>query len=75
VLAVDSKLISSGVVLSSHSSRLTGFPTLSVDSQNNALNLQLTSINHGSHSRLIHVETLNAVLEQRLKPGLPLQAD
>lgn len=65
VLAIDGKVISSGVVLSSHSARLTGFPTLSVYSQNNALYLQLTSGNHGSHSRLIHVDALNAVLGQR----------
>lgn len=65
VLAIDGKLISSGVVLSSHSPRMTGFPTISVYARNDALDLQLTSSNHGKHMRLIHVERLDAVLGQR----------
>lgn len=74
VLAIDGKLISSGVVLSSHSARLTGFPTLSVYSQNNALDLQLTSGNHGRHSRVIHLDSLDAVLGQR-QSGLAVSAE
>ncbi len=61
VLAIDGKLISSGVVLSSHSARLIGFPTISVSNQNNALDLRLTSSNHESHLQLIHIDALDAV--------------
>lgn len=67
VLAIDGKLISSGVVLSARSARLTGFPTLNVYSQSNAPDLQLTSGNHGCHSRVIHLDALDAVLGQRAK--------
>lgn len=73
VLAIDGKLIRSGVVLSSHTARLTGFPTLSVYSKNNALNLQLTSGNLGGHSRLIHIDSLDAVLGQRANLAWQLQ--
>jgi hypothetical protein len=66
VLAIDGQWVSSGLVLSSYSARLTGLPTLSVIRKNKRLHLQLTSGNHGGHhgldSRLIHVEALNAVL-------------
>lgn len=65
VLAIDGKLVTSGVVLSSHSARMTGFPTISVYARNDALDLQLTSSNHGKHMRLIHVDRLDAVLGQR----------
>ncbi len=65
LLVLDGKLVSSGVLLSGHSARLTGFDTLSVYTQNHAPYLQLTSGNHGSHSRLIHVDALQAVLGQR----------
>ncbi len=76
VLAIDGTMVSSGIVLSSYSARLTGFPTISLynqnnqnnqtsqNSQNNALYLQLTSGNHGSHSKMIHVAALDAVLAQ-----------
>jgi hypothetical protein len=65
VLAIDGKLINSGVVLSSHSARLTGFPTVSMIILNDALDLQLTSSNHDKSMRLLHVDMLDAVL--RLK--------
>jgi hypothetical protein len=68
VLAIDGKWVSSGIVLSSYSARLTGLPTLSVIRKNKMLYLQLTSGNHGEHSRLIHVEALNAVLGQSTRP-------
>lgn len=68
VLAVDGKPISSGMLLSSHSARLTGFPTISIISHNNALDLQLTSGNHGNHMRLLHVDALDAVLRQKARP-------
>jgi hypothetical protein len=68
LLVLDGKLISSGVLLSGHSARLTGFDTISVYTRNNAPYLQLTSGNHGSHSRLIHVDALQAVLGQRTEP-------
>lgn len=71
VLAIDSKMISSGIVLSSHSARLTGFPTISLIDNNNTLDLQLTSSNHGSHMRLIHVDVLNAMLGQHPEPLHP----
>jgi len=64
VLAIDGKLISSGVVLSSHSARLTRFPTLSVYNRDHSLDLRLTSGNRGSQSTLIHVDALNDVLER-----------
>lgn len=68
VLAIDGKLISSGVVLSSHSARLTRFPTLSVYNRDHALDLRLTSGNRGSQSTLIHVDALNDVLGRGAKP-------
>ncbi|MGZ8984063.1 MAG: hypothetical protein ACXW11_08930 [Methylotenera sp.] len=68
VLAIDGKLIRSGIILSSHSARLTRFPTISVYNQNNTLSLQLTSGNHGSDSRPIHVDVLDNVFSQHIKP-------
>lgn len=62
VLAIDGKLISSGVVLSSHSARLTGFPSIVVYNGDHELYLQLISSNRGSHTRPIHIEALNEVL-------------
>jgi len=62
VLAIDGKLVSSGVVLSAHSARLTRLPTLSVYNHKHSLDLRLTSSNGGSHSSLIHVDVLNDVL-------------
>lgn len=65
VLAIDGKLISNGLVLSESTERLTAFPTISVYDRNNALYFQLTSGNHGSDTRLIYVDALNAVLGTR----------
>ena len=70
VLAVDGQLLSRGLVLSSHSARLTGFQTLNVYIRNDVLELQLTSGNHGSLVRVIHVDALDTVLGQPLTaPG------
>lgn len=66
LLAIDGKLVSSGMVLSEHSARLTGFPTLIVSDRNNSLTLELLSSNHGTHTRLLHVEALDAVLPQKV---------
>lgn len=71
VLAIDGKRISSGIVLSSYSARLTGFPTISVYNQNNTLKLQLTSGSYGSASRPIHVDVLDHVFGSRIKPTNP----
>jgi len=64
-LAIDGKLVSSGIVLSEHSARLTGFPTLVVINHNKTLTLELLSGNHGTHMRLLHAEALDAVLRQK----------
>ena len=71
VLAIDGKLVSSGVVLSSYSARLITFPTLSVSSQNNVLSLQLNSGHQGDRSQPNNVEALDAVLAQRPRPVNP----
>ena len=65
VLAIDGKLVSSGVVLSLYSARLITFPTLSVLSQDKAVTLQLNSGHQGNRSQPIHVDALDAVLAQR----------
>jgi hypothetical protein len=62
VLAIDGKLVTRGVMLSSHSARLTRFPTISVYEGDHTAYLRLTSGNQGEGSRLIHAEALDAVL-------------
>lgn len=57
-LAIDGRLLERGLVLSSHSARLTGFPTIGVIREGGALWLQLTSGNHGMHVRALRVEEL-----------------
>ena len=69
VLAIDGRMISAGLVLSSHSARLTGFPTLSVSNRGERLELQLASGNHGRYARPIHVELLDAVLGSIAAPS------
>lgn len=73
ILAIDNKLIASGVALSSHSERRVKSPTLSVSSQKRGLVLQLTSSFRDGHTRLIHVSSLDAVLGQRASRGCKLQ--
>ena len=63
VLAINDKLISNGVVLSSHSARLTKIPTIRVFNQSSALDFQLTSGNHSGPIQLIHIEALDAVFK------------
>lgn len=58
-LAIDGRLLERGLVLSSHSARLTGFATISVSRDGGALWLQLTSGNHGMHVRALRVEELD----------------
>ncbi len=65
VLAIDGKLISSGVVLSVHSARLINFPTIRVNKQHKILTLQLNSGNRNTDQHLIHADLLDAVLSQR----------
>ncbi len=72
VLALDGKKIS-GVVLSSHSARLTMLPTISIYTEGDALELQLTSGNHGRDMWLIHVDALDAVLGGRARLERQLQ--
>lgn len=62
VLAIDGRLVSRGVVLSSHSARLVEFPVISVHDHDHATDLRLTSGNNGLGARRIHVEALDAVL-------------
>jgi hypothetical protein len=70
VLAIDGKVISSGIMLSSHSARLTGLHTISVALRGEVLRLQLSSGNHGRFAHLIHVDALDAVFGR-----LPMPAD
>jgi hypothetical protein len=65
LLAIDGKLIGSGIVLSEHSARLTGFPTLIVLNRNDALTFELLSSNHGDRIRHLHAEALDAVLREK----------
>lgn len=67
VLAVDGKLLSSGLVLSSRSARLNGLNTLNVYANKQGAYLQLTSGNHGQHSRTIHGVLLSDVFGLREK--------
>lgn len=62
VLTIDGKQVSSGVILSSYSARLTRYPTIIVYDKNHSLSLQLTSGNRSSHRQLLHVDELEAVL-------------
>jgi hypothetical protein len=64
VLALDGKPASSGIVLSSHSARLTGLPTITAIRKDNTLVLELLSSYHGSSMRHLHVEALDSVLGQ-----------
>lgn len=64
ILVIDGKVIESGIVLSSHSERLTGFATLFVTEMDGKLQLQLTAGNHGAPMRLLHVAALDSVLAQ-----------
>lgn len=61
-LAIDGKVLSKGLVLWTHSPRLTGFDTLIVTNANASLQLQLLSGNHGRNVRLIHRDALNQAL-------------
>lgn len=61
VLAIDGKLLSSGVVLSSYSARLIKQPTLVIINHDHLLDLQLRD----SQSSLVHVGALNEVLDRR----------
>lgn len=65
MLAIDGKLISSGVVLSSHSARLTRIPTISVYTRSNRVELQLIAGYDGNQRRLIHGDKLNEVLRDK----------
>ncbi|KIF81697.1 hypothetical protein [Noviherbaspirillum autotrophicum] len=65
LLAIDGKPVSSGIVLSEYSARLTGFPTLIVINRNDALTFELLSSNHGAHMRHLHAEALDAVLHEK----------
>jgi len=62
LLAIDGKLVGSGIALSEYSARLTGFPTLIIMNRNNVLALELLSSNHGTQMRHIHYEAIDAVL-------------
>jgi len=73
VLAIDGKALSSGVMLSSHSARLTDFPTISVATADSAISLQLFSGYQGRPMQPIHVEALDAVLGQRANLQRQLQ--
>jgi len=65
VLAIDGKLIVRGILLSSHSARLTNLPTIKVSDHEEALHLQLTSGNRVDDAQLLHAEALDAVLGQQ----------
>lgn len=65
ILAIDGKLISSGVMLAPYSARLTKIDTMIVYTKNNALHLQLTAGNHAQPLKLIHQKLLDDVLGHR----------
>lgn len=60
VLSIDGKPVSNGLVLSVNTSQLTGYPTLNVITEGEALTLQLTSGNH-HHISLLHAAQLEDV--------------
>ncbi len=68
VLAIEGKVISSGIVLSSYSARLVRFPTINVFTRQDAVDLQLTLGKSAIQGRPIHVNALDAVLRQSAKP-------
>ena len=63
-LAIDDKLVETGLALSVNTPVLTGYPTFNVSARQGTLELQLTSSNHGRHIRLVHRDALHAVLAQ-----------
>lgn len=66
VLALDGRIVSSGLALWAYSARLTGYPTLNIIPKDGALILQLTSGNH-RNIRLLHAQELDSILSNR--PG------
>ena len=65
LLAIDGKQVSSGIVLSEYSARLTGFPTLIILNRGDVLTFELLSSNHGTRMRHLHAEALDAVLREK----------
>lgn len=65
LLAIDGKLVSSGIVLSEYSARLAGFTTLIVLHRDDVLTFELLSSNHGTGMRHLHAEALDAVLREK----------
>lgn len=63
-LKIDGKLITSGPVLSSHSARLSKFPTMKVYSSEKGLDLQLVSGN-SSNAKPIQNKLLDSVLHEK----------
>lgn len=62
VLAIDGKRISSGVILSARSARLTELPVLRVTTHHGMVTLQLTVKEHNAAETLIHRQLLDEVL-------------
>lgn len=73
VLALDGRLIASGVVLASRSERLTALPTLIVDEMGKAVRLRLTVGNGNMPAELLHVKLLHRVFAQRAHLQAQLQ--
>lgn len=65
VLAIDGKLVNSGLALAPYSARLSGFPTLIVSNKGNEVTLQLLSGNHGTRMRLLHTDALGQVFQSK----------
>lgn len=62
-MMIDNKVLCSGVILSSRSSRLIKFPTIQLVSSHNGLYFQLKS-SHSSHDTLIFTDSLNDVFQK-----------
>ena len=62
-MMIDDKVLCSGVILSSRSSRLIKFPTIQLVSSHNGLYFQLKS-SHSSHDTLIFTDSLNDVFQK-----------
>lgn len=62
-MMIDDKVLCSGVILSSRSSRFIKFPTIQLVSSHNGLYFQLKS-SHRSHDNLIFIDSLNDVFQK-----------
>jgi hypothetical protein len=69
VLAIDGRVVSGGVVLSSHSARLTGGPTIFVYERGGRIMLELLSSGHGPNMRHPLMPELDRIFAAKPAPN------